>query len=112
MRAMSNSILAIGALAALVLGSGIETVRAQAEQHLFVTTAEGQVYGLVQAGIAAFKGMPYAAPPIGDERWRPPQPAAPDTTQPPTPPRARATAQSRIAALTNAHQCANQTRVG
>jgi para-nitrobenzyl esterase len=63
-------------LAAVALQHGVEVARAEAEQHLFVTTAQGQVYGPVQAGIAAFRGIPYAAAPIGDLRWRPPQPAA------------------------------------
>jgi para-nitrobenzyl esterase len=42
-----------------------------------VKTRLGQVQGIVENGIAAFKGIPYAAPPIGNMRWREPKPAAP-----------------------------------
>ncbi|MXP29623.1 carboxylesterase family protein [Porphyrobacter algicida] len=34
----------------------------------------GAVEGVVDNDIAAFKGIPYAAPPVGDLRWRPPAP--------------------------------------
>ncbi|HMB90171.1 MAG TPA: carboxylesterase family protein [Rhodothermales bacterium] len=42
-----------------------------------VQTAHGSVEGIMEAsGVQAFKGLPYAAPPIRDLRWKPPQPAA------------------------------------
>ena len=39
----------------------------------------GRVSGVVANGIASFKGIPFAAPPIGGLRWRAPQPVKPWT---------------------------------
>ncbi len=38
-----------------------------------VTIKQGQVQGFVANGANVFRGLPYAAPPVGDLRWREPQ---------------------------------------
>ena len=44
---------------------------------LVVRTDHGLVRGLDQHGAREFLGIPYAAPPIGANAWRPPQPSRP-----------------------------------
>lgn len=57
-------LLAVQALAA---GSGLETI---------VKVDSGLVAGSGTT-VRSYKGIPYAAPPVGDLRWKPPQPAKP-----------------------------------
>jgi len=42
-------------------------------QFPFALTREGQMLGAVEGEVASFKGLTYAAPPVGVLRWRPPQ---------------------------------------
>ena len=42
-----------------------------------VKTANGILEGINRSGVKVFKGVPFAAPPVGDLRWQEPQPAAP-----------------------------------
>jgi para-nitrobenzyl esterase len=46
-------------------------------QGLIVATADGLVRGAAAGDTDQFLGLPYAAPPVGPLRWRPPRPAAP-----------------------------------
>ena len=38
---------------------------------------DGVVQGTLEKGIAIFRGIPFAAPPVGELRWKPPQPVQP-----------------------------------
>lgn len=44
-----------------------------------VRIASGEIAGTGSDGVRVYRGIPYAAPPLGMLRWRPPQPVAPWT---------------------------------
>ncbi len=59
-------------LSALVLAAF--AVPANAASSATVAVNEGQLRGDRVGAVIAFMGVPYAAPPVGANRWRAPQP--------------------------------------
>jgi para-nitrobenzyl esterase len=60
-------LILISAIACGAQGAGIDEVRVDS----------GTLKGLNAEGVRAFKGIPFAAPSIGENRWRAPQPVVP-----------------------------------
>jgi len=68
---MRLRLIALIAVAVLTLGWGVHAGTPFADQ---VKVEGGTIKGAVADGVLSFKGIPFAAPPQGDLRWRPPQP--------------------------------------
>ena len=54
-------------------------IRQETIRSAVVTTADGDVQGVVVNGVSIFRGIPYGAPTGGANRFRPPQPPTPWT---------------------------------
>jgi len=63
----------------LALLLGLHSACAQEIRHVLLNTSDGVLEGTVSADgkVRTFKGIPYAAPPVGPLRWKPPQPVSP-----------------------------------
>jgi para-nitrobenzyl esterase len=80
--AKSRGAATVAVLAALVAGAASCASQAASPSHrrdapLVVRLSDGQIRGKSTGGIDEYLGIPYAAPPVGPLRWRPPQPPAP-----------------------------------
>jgi para-nitrobenzyl esterase len=51
-------------------------VQANSQLPVLVKVIEGTLQGTSEDGLTVFRGVPFAAPPVGELRWRAPQPAA------------------------------------
>ena len=65
---------ALGCVLALAASSGWAPKPDVAQPEASV--AEGRLAGATEDGVSVFRGVPFAAPPVGPLRWRPTQPAA------------------------------------
>jgi para-nitrobenzyl esterase len=75
----TNRICALVVAAALLLAGAAafaQSAPSPATSGPIIKVKQGQVQGVVTDGVDVYKGLPFAAPPIGDLRWRAPKAAS------------------------------------
>jgi len=60
----------------LVLAAALALLAAPALAAPLIDAPAGTAEGVITGGVTAFKGLPYAQPPVGPLRWTPPKPLA------------------------------------
>jgi para-nitrobenzyl esterase len=71
-----SSTVVVRALLLVVISAASAITLAQSS---IVATESGTISGASEGGLSVYKGIPFAAPPVGELRWRPPVSAAPWT---------------------------------
>jgi para-nitrobenzyl esterase len=75
-RWVRRSVFIAAATVTIIAGTMSSSSAATHNNSLIAVTDKGFVRGTEVNDVRQFRGIPYAAPPTGDNRWRPPQPAA------------------------------------
>lgn len=72
---MRSKALIIAAISLQLLSASLVHASVFDEARPIISVENGKLQGAPDNGMIAFKNIPYAAPPVGNLRWRPPQPA-------------------------------------
>ena len=74
---MRNLLIILVFFTSCSLNAQQQSITISPDGQPLATTVSGVVQGIAEGDVYSFKGIPFAAPPVGEFRWRPPQPVAP-----------------------------------